>query len=216
MDNRERERALKVIEKLKEEYPEAKIALKFKNPYELLVATILSAQATDKKVNEITPILFQKFPDPKSLAEADEKEVEEIIKPLGFFRQKTKYIIGAAKVLMEGFGGNVPQSIEELTTLPGVARKTANIVLGAGFGIASGVPVDTHVKRLSQRLGFTRHRDPVKIELDLMNLIPEEEWLLFPYLLIEHGRNVCKAPKPKCSECVIKELCPSFSIFSAQ
>lgn len=209
----EKERALEIIRRLKKEYPDAKIALNFSNAYELLVATILSAQATDKKVNEITPVLFKKYPDAESLAKADQKEVEEVIKPLGFYRQKAKYIISAAKVITEKFGGKVPDNMEDLMTLPGVARKTANIVIGNAYGKVEGIAVDTHVKRLAQRLGFTSNKDPDKIEMDLMQLIPKEHWFELNYLLIEHGRNVCKAQKPDCKSCAVKELCPSSVLF---
>jgi endonuclease-3 len=211
--DRDRERALEIIRRLKRLYPEAKIALNFTNPFELLVATILSAQATDKKVNEITPTLFKRFPDAKSLAAAPKEEVERIIKPLGFYRQKADYIINAARVIVEKFGGQVPDTMDELQTLPGVARKTANIVLGNAFGKIEGIAIDTHVKRLSNRLGFSEKNDPDKIEKDLMELIPKDYWFELNYLLIEHGRNICTAKNPKCSRCELKELCPSSQIF---
>lgn len=209
LNKKEKERIKEIVLRLKEAYPEAKIALNFKNPYELLVATILSAQTTDKKVNEVTPLLFAKFPNPESLSRAKQEEVEEIIKPLGFFRQKAKYIIQAAKVITERFGGKVPDTMEELTTLPGVARKTANIVLSNAFGKVEGIPVDTHVRRISRKLGLTNHTDPDRIERDLMSKIPKEEWYKFTYTVIEHGRNICKAPKPKCNECFLNDICPS-------
>lgn len=209
----ERERALEIIRRLKKLYPNAKIALNFNNAFELLIATILSAQATDKKVNEITPMLFKRFPDAKSLASASKEEVEEIIKPLGFYRQKADYIINASKIIVEKFRGQVPDTMEELITLPGVARKTANIVLGNAFGKVVGIAVDTHVKRLSNRLGFSEKNDPDKIEKDLMDLVPKEHWFDLNYLLIEHGRNICTAKNPKCFKCDLKELCPSSQIF---
>lgn len=205
----EKQRIKEIVERLKKAYPDAKIALDFSNPYELLVATILSAQTTDKKVNEVTPKLFKKYPTPEHLASANPKDVEEIIKPLGFFRQKAKYIIGAAKTIVEKFGGKVPDTMEELTTLPGVARKTANIVLSNAYGKIEGIAVDTHVRRISKKLGLTANEDPDKIERDLMEKIPKEEWFKFTYTVIEHGRKICKAPKPRCGECFLNDICPS-------
>lgn len=203
------ERMKEVIRRLEKEYPNARIALNFRNAYELLVATILSAQSTDKKVNEITPILFKKYPDARALASAPLKDIEKIIKPTGFFRQKAKYIQEAAKTIVEKFGGEVPDTMEELMQLPGVARKTANIVLGNAFGKVEGIAVDTHVKRLARLLGFTRNSDPDKIEQDLMKLTPKESWFKLNYLLIEHGRAVCQAKKPRCEICVLNDICPS-------
>lgn len=205
----ERERVKEIIERLKKAYPDARIALKFRNPYELLVATILSAQTTDKKVNEVTPVLFEKYPTVHDLANADLKDVEEIIRPLGFFRQKAKYIVGAAKTVVEKFGGNVPDNMDDLTTLPGVARKTANIVISNAFGKVEGIAVDTHVRRISRKLGLTSNSDPDKIEKDLMEKIPREEWFKFTYTVIEHGRKICKAPTPLCKECFLNDICPS-------
>lgn len=213
LNSNEEERIKEIVARLKENYPDAKIALNFKNPYELLVATILSAQTTDKKVNEVTPKLFERYPDPLTLAQADIKDVEEIIKPLGFYRQKAKYIVGAAKVISEKFNGKVPDNMEELTLLPGVARKTANIVLSNAFGKVEGIAVDTHVRRISKKLGLTNNTDPDKIEKDLMAKIPKNEWFKFTYTVIEHGRNICKAPKPKCSVCFLNDICPSAAIF---
>jgi endonuclease-3 len=205
----EEERIKEIVERLKKAYPDAKIALNYNNPFELLVATILSAQTTDKKVNEITPALFSRYPDPEALAKADPLEVEAIIKPLGFYRQKAKYIIGAAKTIVEKFSGRVPDTMDELTTLPGVARKTANIVLSNAFGKIEGIAVDTHVRRISRKLGLTNNTDPEKIEHDLMQKLPKEEWFKFTYTVIEHGRKVCKAPKPKCESCFLNDICPS-------
>ncbi len=198
-----------IIKRLEREYPHSRIALNFKNPYELLVATILSAQSTDKKVNEITPELFKKYPDAKALASASLEEIEKIIKPTGFYRQKSKYLLMTAKTISEKFGGKVPDTMEELLQLPGVARKTANIVLGNAFGKVEGIAVDTHVKRLSRLLGFTKNSDPEKIEQDLMKVTPRENWFKLNYLLIDHGRAVCQANRPRCEICVLNDLCPS-------
>lgn len=205
----EQERIKEIVERLKKAYPDAKIALKFRNPFELLVATILSAQTTDRKVNEVTPLLFSRYPTPEDLARADTAEVESIIKPLGFYRQKARYIVGAAKTIVEKFNGRVPDTMEELTTLPGVARKTANIVLSNAFGKIEGIAVDTHVRRVARKLGLTEHTDPEKIEQDLMQKLPKEEWFKFTYTVIEHGRNICKAPRPKCDVCFLNDICPS-------
>lgn len=209
-------RAPEVIRLLKEEYPDARIALAFSNPLECLVATILSAQATDKKVNEVTQgYLFRKYRTAEDYLKVPEEELARDLKPTGFFNQKTKAIRGAARMIVEEFGGRVPDSIADLVKLPGVARKTANIVLGNAYPEKAatdpdvGIAVDTHVRRVSQRLGFATQQDPVKIERELMELLPREEWFLFSYLLIEHGRAVCKAPTPKCEECVVNHLCPS-------
>lgn len=209
----EKERVMEIIKRLQQEYPDAKIALKFNNAYELLVATILSAQSTDKKVNEITPELFKKYPDVYALASADIADVERIIKPTGFFRQKAKYIVNAARQIVERFDGRVPDTMEELTSLPGVARKTANIILANAFNKVEGIAVDTHVKRLANRLGLSSEKDPEKIERDLLAKIPRRYWYAVNYLLIEHGRAVCKAPRPKCDKCVLADLCPSAFTF---
>ncbi len=202
-------RVKEIIERLLRTYPEAKIALKFTNPLELLVATILSAQTTDKKVNEVTASLFRKYRKPEDYARADLKELENDVKELGFFRNKARNIKMAAEMIVREFKGEVPQTMEELTRLPGVARKTANIVLANAFSVVVGIPVDTHVFRLSHRLGFSQEKDPVKVERDLMELVPKEHWFKFPYLLIEHGRAICQARKPACSRCVLSDLCPS-------
>ena len=204
-----RERAAEVYELLREEYPDAECALEHRDAFELSVATILSAQTTDERVNEVTPELFEAYPDAESLAGAEQEDVEEIIRSTGFFRNKAKNIIGFAHGVVEEHDGEVPRSMGELTDLPGVGRKTANVILGNAFGIDEGVVVDTHVKRLSRRLGFTREKTPVKIEKDLMELFPRERWTLLAHLLIWHGRAVCDARKPLCAECVVSHLCPS-------
>ncbi|MGQ9500124.1 MAG: endonuclease III [Dissulfurimicrobium sp.] len=209
MDKKERERIKETLEILKNQYKDAKIALKYKNPFELLVSVILSAQCTDIKVNEVTPILFNRFPDIKTMAEAPIEELESIIRPTGFFRNKAKNIKEAARRIIEDYNGRLPDTMEEMIKLPGVARKTANIVLYNVYGVVSGIAVDTHVKRLSIRLGITREKDPVKIEKDLMELIPPKDWGTISYVLIEHGRNICNAKKPLCAQCPVRGLCPS-------
>jgi endonuclease-3 len=206
-------RAAEIDARLKELYPQARIALGFESEFQLLVAVILSAQTTDVGVNKVTPVLFGRFPTPEALAAADPAEVEEIVHPTGFFRNKTKNIMGAAQRIVAEYGGRVPDTMEELLTLPGVARKTANIVLYNAFGKAEGVAVDTHVLRLSRRLGFSGHDNPDKVERDLMALFPREEWGPLTYRLIEHGRAVCDAKRPICGQCVLADLCPSaFSV----
>ena len=206
-------RVLKVFELLEKEYPDAKIALDFSNPLELLVATILSAQCTDKRVNKVTKDLFRKYTKPEDYADADLSELEQDVRPTGFFRNKAKNIQKASQLIVEKHQGRVPQTMEELVELPGVARKTANIVLYGGFGKISGVAVDTHVRRLSKRLGFTENDNPDKIERDLMNLIAKDKWMRLADLLIFHGRNICFARKPKCGECVLSDYCPSAFTF---
>ena len=198
-----------IIRILKKEYPGAKIALRFKNTWQLLVATILSAQCTDVRVNLVTPVLFKKYKDISDFAEADPKEFENAIRSTGFYRNKAKNIIGSANKILSGFNARVPDTMEELTTLPGVGRKTANVVLSSGFGKISGVVVDTHVRRLSRLLGLTKNIDPERIEEDLMRLIPRHDWGIFSHLLILHGRRICKARRPLCSDCPINKLCPS-------
>lgn len=198
-----------ILSKLDEAYPEATCALKHGNPFQLLVATILSAQCTDVRVNIVTPELFRKYPDAKHLAYANPAELENEIRTTGFFRNKTKSLIGAGKKLMEEFGGKVPQTMEEMLALPGVARKTANVVLGTGYKIPSGVVVDTHVQRVTARLDLTRNTDPKKIEQDLMNVIPKDRWILFSHQIIWHGRRVCQARKPRCIECNLEMICYS-------
>ncbi len=190
-------------------YPDAACALDHRNALELLVATILSAQCTDERVNKVTPALFARFPDAQALAEADRTELEEMIHSTGFYRNKAKNIQEACRRLVTVYDGQTPANMADLLTLPGVARKTANVVLGTSYGIADGVVVDTHVKRLSERLGLTTQSDPEKIERDLMALAPQDEWIDLSHLLIFHGRRVCDARKPKCSACVIADLCPS-------
>jgi endonuclease III len=198
-----------ILQKLDEAYPEATCALRHENAFQLLISTILSAQCTDERVNIVTATLFPKYPDPKSFANANPKELEQDIHPTGFFRNKTKSIMGASLKILNEFGGEVPRTMEELLTLPGVARKTANVVLGTAFGIACGVVVDTHVQRLSLRLDLTKNTDPKKIEQDLMQIIPQDKWILFSHQLIWHGRRVCQARKPKCLECNLERICYS-------
>ena len=204
-----RERVEEIIRRLWEEYPDATTSLRHTSPYELLVATILSAQCTDERVNMVTPELFERYPTPEELAEADPEDVQEIIRSTGFYRQKTKSLIGMAQSVVEDHGGEVPDTMKELTKLRGVGRKTANVVLGNAFGKDEGVVVDTHVKRLSGRLGLTKETTPEKIEEDLIELVPEDSWTDLPHLFIFHGRAVCKAPTPVCDECVLYDLCPS-------
>jgi endonuclease III len=196
-----------ILAKLDEAYPKATCALDHDNAFELLISTILSAQCTDERVNQVTPALFKKYPTPEAFAYANPRELEQDIRPTGFFRNKTKSIQGAGKRIVEEFSGKVPQTMEELLTLPGVARKTANVVLGTAFGIASGIVVDTHVQRLSNRLDLTRNADPKKIEQDLIAIIPRAKWILFAHQLIWHGRRVCVARKPHCMECNLERLC---------
>lgn len=198
-----------IIRRLRRHYPHPRTALEYRNPLQILVATILAAQSTDKLVNTVTPALFRKYPTAEAFAKADRAELETMIHSTGFFRNKAKSILGAARCIVEVFGGRVPDTMDELVTLPGVARKTANIVLSSGFGKAEGIAVDTHARRVSQRLGLTKEDDPVKIERDLMALVPRTEWLDFNYLLVEHGRALCQARKPKCPECFLRPLCPS-------
>lgn len=204
----ERERALKVIALLRKEYPNARIALNHSNPLELLVATMLSAQCTDERVNRVTETLFKKYRTAKDYANADLEELEEDIKPTGFYHAKARNIKNSCAMLVDKFNSKVPEKISDLLLLPGVARKTANIVLSNAYGIVEGIAVDTHVRRLSQRLGLTENDDPEKIEQDLMRLIPREEWFPFTYLLIDHGRRICVARKPLCPKCVLNKICP--------
>ncbi len=199
--------AKKIIEILSKSYPNAKIALKYKNEFELLVATILSAQSTDKQVNKITPELFSKYKTIKDFADAKLEELEKLVYSTGFFRNKARNIKASAQKIISDFGGKVPNKMDDLVSLPGVARKTANIILYNAFGKNEGIAVDTHVKRLSSRIGFSQSDDPNKIEQDLMLLFPKEKWGKITYYLIEHGRNICDAKKPKCNECVIKRYC---------
>ncbi|MGH3090118.1 MAG: endonuclease III [Rubrobacteraceae bacterium] len=201
-----------VIERLKGEYPDADTELAWSNPLELLVAVILSAQCTDARVNQVTENLFVKYPSAEAYAGVPQEELEEDIRPTGFFRNKAKSIQGMARALIEKHGGEVPRTMSELVALPGVGRKTANVILGNVFGINEGVVVDTHVKRLSTRLGFTDEKDPEKVEKDLMPLVPEEDRTLFAHLLIFHGRKICKARKPLCPDCLLNDICPSSTV----
>lgn len=212
----QQERVKRIIKILKEEYKEAKTALNYRTPFELLVATILAAQCTDERVNKVTPGLFAKYPTVEHFARAEQKELEKDIRSTGFFRNKARNIIALARKLVEEYNGQVPDSMEELIKLPGVARKTANIVLSSAFRKAEGIAVDTHVRRLAERLGLSRERQPEKIERDLMAIVPREDWLDFNFLLVDHGRKICQARKPRCQGCRLKELCPSFEKFSGQ
>ncbi len=197
-----------VLARLKKRYPEPETMLDHRNPWELLVATVLAAQCTDARVNTITPELFRRWPDPAALARAPQEELEDVIHAAGFYHSKAKNLIGAAKRVVEAYGGEVPHTLEELVTLPGVARKTANVVLWGGFGINEGLAVDTHVKRLSFRLGLTKNTEPVKIEQDLIKIFPREEWGDVNHRLVWFGRDVCDARRPACSECELYDLCP--------
>jgi endonuclease-3 len=207
-----KQRALEVLTRVKALYPNAKCSLDFETPVQLLVATILSAQCTDERVNKVTPELFRRFPDAAAIAAADPTELENLVKSTNFFRNKAKNIQAACRLIMERYGGEVPQTMEELLTLPGVARKTANVVLANAFGINMGVTVDTHVKRLCYRLGLTKHTDPVKVEQDLIKLLPRPDWENWSIRLIYHGRGVCNARKPACDRCSLADLCPSAGI----
>lgn len=207
--NPEKERTRKIIARLKKAYPDAKCSLNHSNPLELLIATILSAQCTDERVNIVTADLFRKYRSCADYLKAPTSELQNDVRTTGFFRNKTKSIQGACRVLSEKYGDRVPDTIEELLELPGVARKTANVVLGNAFGIASGIVVDTHVSRLSRRLGLTKHQQPEKIERDLVELVSKKDWIDFSHLLIYHGRQICKARKPLCEKCIVERYCPS-------
>src|SRR5258708_7568664 len=202
-------RVAAILAKLDEAYPVATCELKHENAFQLLISTILSAQCTDVRVNQVTQTLYKKYPNAEAFAHANPSELEQEIRPTGFFRNKTKSIMGASKGIIENFGGQVPRTMEEILTLPGVARKTANVVLGTAYGIASGVVVDTHVIRLSRRLDLTKHDDPKKIEEDLIRVIPKEKWITFSHQLILHGRRGCVARKPRCIDCNLESLCYS-------
>lgn len=202
-------RAAEILARLEREYPEARCALDHASPLELLVATILSAQCTDARVNQVTPQLFRRCPTPADYAAIPRAELERLIQSTGFFRNKARSLQGLGEALVERHGGRVPDTLDELVRLPGVGRKTANVVLGNAFGKNEGVVVDTHVGRLARRLGLTREEDPVKVERDLMPLFPREKWALVAHLLIAHGRRTCKAPRPRCAECALAPLCPS-------
>jgi endonuclease III len=201
-----------ILKRLKKSYPDAKTTLDYSNAFELLVATILSAQCTDERVNQVTKTLFKKYTKPEDYLKVPEEELQTDIRSTGFFRNKTKSIRGCSKKLIEDFHGQVPGKMDDLLTLPGVARKTANVVLGNVFNIADGVVVDTHVSRVSQRLGLTKNTAAEKIEQDLMKLIPQDDWIKFSHMIILHGRYVCKAIKPECENCVLNDLCPSSTV----
>lgn len=204
----EKQRARKIARALARAYPDALCALHHDDPFQLLVATILSAQCTDERVNLVTPALFREFPTPEKLAQASQAEVERLVQSTGFFRAKAKSLRGMAQTLVDRFDSQLPRTVDELVELPGVGRKTANVLLGTAFGIAGGVVVDTHVRRITRLLGLTRHNDPVKIEHDLMQLLPPSEWVDFSHRLIHHGRRICIARRPKCLECPLLRLCP--------
>lgn len=204
-----KQRANEVLVRLKRRYPNATCTLHYETPVQLLVATILSAQCTDERVNQVTPALFARFPDAAALATADIRELENLIKPTGFYRNKARHIQGACRKILSDFGGQVPKEMSQLLTLPGVARKTANVVLAHAYGINAGVTVDTHVKRVSYRLGLTEHTDPIRIERDLIELIPQPDWENWSIRLIYHGRETCTARNPRCHECLLRDICPA-------
>lgn len=197
-----------ILRRLEAQFPDVRCSLDFENPLQLLVATILSAQCTDDRVNMVTPTLFARFRTARDFADANPEVLEAIIRPTGFYRNKTRSLIGMGRALAERHGGEVPRTMEDLTAVPGAGRKTANVVLGNAFGVEAGIVVDTHVSRISQRLGLTRHTDPVRIERDLMALVPRGRWTLFPHLMIHHGRAICQARKPQCERCPLNDLCP--------
>ena len=207
-----KQRALEILLRLKHLYPEAPCTLNYETPVQLLVATILSAQCTDERVNLVTPALFRRFPDAEALANAELSDIEELVRSTGFYRNKAKNIQAACRMIQTQFGGQVPNRMEELLKLPGVARKTANVVLAHAYGIHAGVTVDTHVKRLSQKLGLTEYSDPIRIERDLMALLPQPDWENWSIRLIYHGRAVCNARKPVCDRCVLSDLCPAANL----
>ena len=208
-----KKRTAEIIKRLNKAYPDAHCALNHTNAFELLIATILSAQCTDERVNIVTATLFRKYRRPQDFIDVSQEELENDIRSTGFFRNKTKSIKAASARLVEVYGGEGPKTMEDLLTLGGVARKTANVVLGNAFGIASGVVVDTHVGRLSQRLGLTKNQTAEKIEQDLIALVPKKDWIMFPHWMIFHGRQICNARKPKCTECVLGDICPSYKLF---
>lgn len=210
-----KQQARRVVKALRQDYADAVCALVHENPLQLLVATILSAQCTDERVNQVTPELFRRCPTAKDLAEIERAELEALIQTTGFFRNKAKNIQAAAQALCDRHGGETPRTLEELVQLPGVGRKTANVVLGTAFGIASGVVVDTHVGRLARRLGLTKHQDAVKAEADLMQVVPRKEWVNFSHRLIHHGRRVCKARRPLCEDCSMRAFCPRVGVAEA-
>ena len=204
----------KIIKELQRLYPDTRCFLHYKTPFQLLCAVILSAQCTDERVNIVAPELFKVFPNPKKLAKAKTKDVEKLIKSTGFYHNKAKNLMGAAQAMLALYKGKMPKTIEEMVEIPGVGRKTANVVLGEVYGISEGITVDTHVTRLSNRLGWTMHQDAVKIERDLMKIVPKEEWLHFSHRLIQHGRKVCDARRPLCCSCTLAKWCPSFKILA--
>lgn len=208
-DSQKAERANEALKRLRKQHPDAHCELNHENPFQLLVATILSAQCTDVRVNMVTPALFKRFPNPKKLAQADQETVEELIRSTGFYKNKAKNIIACAQRLVEQHHGEVPRTIEELSAMPGVGRKTANVVLGNCFNINEGFVVDTHVKRITGLLGLTKHTDPEKIEQDMMKLVPQDEWCEASHLIIFHGRRTCIARRPHCDLCVLADICPS-------
>jgi endonuclease-3 len=209
-----KKRTLEIIKRLKKAYPDAHCALNHTTPFELLIATILSAQCTDERVNIVTADLFRKYRGPEDFVKASQQELERDIHSTGFFRNKARNIRAASQRLIEVYGGEIPRTMDEILTLGGVARKTGNVVLGNAFGITSGVVVDTHVSRLSQRLGLTEEKTPEKIERDLQESVPKKDWVMFSHWLIFHGRQICNARKPKCTECVLADQCPSYPIFT--
>ncbi|MBW3576215.1 MAG: endonuclease III [Actinobacteria bacterium] len=211
-DSRKAQRAPVILDRLAEAYPDARIALRFSDPWQLLVATILSAQCTDEKVNEVTATFFPLYPGPEAVAGADLDDLEGHLRPTGFFRQKARNIRAAARQLLDEHGGDVPDTMDALTDLAGVARKTANVVLSNAFGEHAGIAVDTHVRRISRRLALTRHDDPVRIERDLVALFPQERWLEVSDLFIAHGRRTCEARRPRCDACAVEDLCPSSQV----
>jgi endonuclease III len=200
---------LEIVERLREMYPDSRCSLDHDNAFQLLLATVLSAQCTDAAVNRATPELFRRWSSPESLGGADPLEVEEVLRSLNYYRTKARALVGIGQALVERFGGDVPATLEELTTLPGVGRKTANVVLGVGFGVADGVVVDTHVKRIVRRLGLTTAQEPERVEADLIPLLPAEERIVFTHRVIDHGRAICQARQPLCSDCALAELCPT-------
>lgn len=206
------DRTKEILRRLKKTYPNAECALDFRSPWELLVATILAAQSTDKMVNSVSPELFRRYPGPAELADARIEDVEPLIHSTGFFRNKARSIMGAARAIVEEHGGQVPSSMDELTKLPGVGRKTANVVLGNAFGRNEGIVVDTHVRRVTNRLGLTGSDDPEVIEQDLMPVVPKKDWTIFSHRVIDHGRTICHARKPLCDECPLADLCPSAGV----
>lgn len=208
-DGEKAKRVAEIVRRLRKQFPDARTSLAYRTPFELLVATILSAQCTDERVNKVTQALFRKYPQPADFAKADIDELEGMIRSTGFFHAKAKSIQGCYAALVRDHAGEVPREIEAMVKLPGVGRKTANVVLGSALGIASGIVVDTHVKRVAGRLGLTREEDPEKIEADLMALVPKADWIVFSHMLIHHGRRTCMARKPACLACVLKEICPA-------